>query len=606
MEPRRRSRRQPPIPKEPASAAPAPAPLPPAPAGAGETGKPVAAGQWSLPYPAAVFFTCLAAAFLFLLLGPYSNFGPIGYLDPWYYTGYFMHFSYLVKAAGATYYVSRLPWIVPGLIVFRIAQPAAATVILNALILTVCAMSLYFIVLWRYGKWPAVLACVALATNPYFIYSVAWDYPDGPAVAYAFVALLFFLRPRQGRTPNSLIGGMFLAFSGYTNLAGLPVLLSMMTIPLWRNRRSLRALAVEIFRVFCGGVAATALLIPVFKALVGQYMFFKPQLDQIQYIRSHPGYLERMWGTGYAWLPSAYRLAPALLMLLLGALLLIARRKRSDAFVPCYLFLAANSILFAIFEFVFHNVGLRVPYGGTFMLTPVLGFAGLLIGECWRPAAPEGGAAPALRCAAVAAFGLALPFWFTAHHPAFVRPALMGPILIALAIAAGTAVAAPLRRSASLSALSCCLLFAGLFLGPACDNAIAYPFQNHAALFRSVVGIGRLVDAGLGPDRRIRFWYDTNEPAGPLFDSVSSLYLWGYQDYTAKLPVIPAREFKDIFEANTTFVHLTTDPDRIARRDQLLAARGVATANERRWSIPSELGTVYVAMEDVTGMPAAR
>ncbi len=546
---------------------------------------------------------CLAAAFLFLLLGPYSNFGPTGYLDPWFYTGYFMHFSYLVKTAGATYYVSRLPWIIPGLIVFQIATPAAATVILNALILTVCSVSLYFIVLWRYGKWPAILACVALATNPYFIYSVAWDYPDGPAVAYAFVALVFFLRPREGRLPNSFLGGMFLAFSGYTNLAGLPVLVSMMVIPLWRHRHSLKALAIDVFRVFCGGVATTLLLAPFPKGLLGFYSFFRPQLDQIQYVRSHPGYLERMWGTGYAWLPSAYRLAPALLMLLLGALLLIVRRKRSDAFVPCYFFLAANSILFAIFEFGFHNVGLRVPYGSTFMLTPVLGFAGLLIGECWRLAGPAGGSVSALRCAAVAIFGLALPFWFTAHHPDSVPPVRMWPILIALAIAAGAVLLAPFRRTPVVSALACCLVFAGLFIGPACDNAIAYPFQKQAALFRSVTGIGSLVDSGLGPNRRIRFWYDTNEPAGPLFDSVSSLYLWGYRDCTAKLPVIPARDFNDIFDAGTTFVHLTMDPAKIARREQILAARGVTMGNERRWTMPSSLGTVYVVMEDVTAMP---
>jgi hypothetical protein len=149
-------------------------------------------------------------------------------------------------------------------------------------------------------------------------------------------------------------------------------------------------------------------------------------------------------------------------------------------------------------------------------------------------------------------------------------------------------------------------VFAGLFAGPACDNAIAYPFQNQAALFHSVTEIGSLVDSGLGPGRRIRFWYDTNEPAGPLFDSVSSLYLWGYQDCTAKLPVVPAQEFKDIFEGDTTFVHLTMDPAKIGRRRQILAARGITTGNERRWSMASPMGTVYVVMEDVTGMPPAR
>jgi hypothetical protein len=47
-------------------------------------------------------------------------------------------------------------------------------------------------VYWRYGL-PALLACVALITNPYVMSAVSWVYPNGMAIAYAFAAMAFLL-----------------------------------------------------------------------------------------------------------------------------------------------------------------------------------------------------------------------------------------------------------------------------------------------------------------------------------------------------------------------------------------------------------------------------
>src|SRR5215831_5031319 len=94
---------------------------------------------------------------LFLLAGPYSNYGAAGLLDPWFYTGYFTNFSYLVRQFGPTYFVSRLPWILPGVAAFRVAPPEAASVLLNLAIVTVSAVSLYWAVRWHYGR-PAGIA----------------------------------------------------------------------------------------------------------------------------------------------------------------------------------------------------------------------------------------------------------------------------------------------------------------------------------------------------------------------------------------------------------------------------------------------------------------
>ncbi len=591
----------------------APAPLEPAPPSAPASPRPFVIGKWSIPYAPGVLLACLAAAFLFLLFGPYSNFGPLGYYDPWFYTGYFMHLSYLVRVSGATYYLSRLPWILPGALVFKIARPEAATVILNALILAASAASLYFIVSRHYGKRPATLACLALATNPYFMYSVAWDYPDGPAVAYSFIALAFLLRPTGGRLPGSFLGGVFLAFSGFTNMAGAPALLAIMAVPLWLRRRSPKELAREIFWVACGGLAGAAFLAPFGRVLLGRFAFFQPQLDQIHDVASHPGYLEHMWGTGYAWLPTAYRLAPFLFLQAVGGLALILGRKRSPVFVVAYLALTVDSALFVLGEFALHNVGMRVAYGSTYMLTPAMAFAGLLIGECWSPAArwdrPPGlswrwakTAVPALLAILAALFSLALPVCFPAALRAAPAAQIWG-LTATLAIAAGVFLAAPIARKPVSSLIVCCLIFAALFFGPACDSGISYPFRkDNAKTFRTLVSIVNLVDSGTGPARRLRFWYDQQEPAIDIYHSAASFYLWEYADCTAQVPSAPVEALRDIFQADTTFVHLTLDPSKIAVRESMLASRGVSVGDKRHWKLPSASGTIHVVMEDVTGL----
>src|SRR5271163_307883 len=108
--------------------------------------------------PTAVWAATLIATLAFLLLGPYSNFAPVGFLDPWYYTGYFLHFSYLVHTYGPTYYVSRLPWILPGIAAFHLATPEVASVALNVAIIAVSAVSLYWSIRWFYGPAAGVTA----------------------------------------------------------------------------------------------------------------------------------------------------------------------------------------------------------------------------------------------------------------------------------------------------------------------------------------------------------------------------------------------------------------------------------------------------------------
>lgn len=571
-----------------------------------------AIGHWVIPRSAVVFPASFGAALFFFLAGPYSNFGAPGYLDPWIYTGYFMHFSYLVQHYGINYYVSRLPWIVPGLLMFKVATPAVASVILNALIMACGATAVYFIVSWHYSALPAMLACIALVTNPYLVSAISWDYPDGPAIAYAFLALACFLRPGRGAVPYSLLGGVCLALSAYTNFAALPALAGILAIPLWRHRRSLREFGREALYVICGVLFVTLVLAAVARGMIGTYYFFLPQIEMIRYARTHPEYLANMWGTGYAWIPAAYRLFPALFLLFLGGVLFVRRRKCSRAYGEGYLCLAVTCALFCIFEFYFHNVGLRVAYCSTYMMAPLLAFGGLFIGELLSSRRKV----PAFLMSvttwiAVAAFGMALPFYYALTGPAGLSPGQAWTALLIIGVVAAICAAIARSHQLFLFALTCCLWFSGLFFGPAWDGSLGYIWlKGNAAVFQSVMDVARLVDSGVAPDRIVRFWYDLDEPARPVanlgrtkvayfFDSAYSLYLWGYFDFTKQLPAGPPGEIRRLVNAHTTFVHLSVNADETPRRAKLLAGRGIVTGNERRWILPSVYGNVYVVLQDV-------
>jgi hypothetical protein len=111
-----------------------------------------------------------------------------------------------------------------------------------------------------------------------------------------------------------------------------------------------------------------------------------------------------------------------------------------------------------------------------------------------------------------------------------------------------------------------------------------------------------VVDGAVRFERRVRFWYDGNEPASNLFTSMHSLYLYGYVDYSKRLQQATPAELKSEIDANTTFVHLTLKPEKLGERLALLSARGIATGSDRRRVVPSMLGPVHVIMQDVIDM----
>ncbi len=156
------------------------------------------------------------------------------------------------------------------------------------------------------------------------------------------------------------------------------------------------------------------------------------------------------------------------------------------------------------------------------------------------------------------------------------------------------------------NALIVCLLFVGVFLGPALDGALGYIWGANRATFDSIVQLGVFVDSHTPYSRHLRFWYDPHEhgrnAASDLtgyYDSTYSLYLWGYDDLTKRLPAWTPDDLRYRFNTTTTLVHLTTDLGKVNERTRLLASHGIVVGNERGTRHNSIYGPIEVVLQDV-------
>lgn len=542
---------------------------------------------------------------LWLAFGPFAIYSPIGFIDPWFYTGYFTNFQYLLLHDGFTYYVSRLPWIIPGRIAFGILSPQPASLLLCAVIVTVSVISLYWMVRWHYGSTPAVLAALALITNASFMAAAGWHYPDGAAIAYGMVALAFYLRPNGSPACNAFFAACVLTLSACTNLASAPVMVSLLVIPLWRWRHSARQLSRQGLWTLAG-VAATVLLLTILsKIILGDARVFKPQFDMLLLTASHPSYLREMWGSGAGFLPSALNLFTPVFLLAFGPVLLIALRKPAAAAKLSYLALLACCLLYAFQQFVLDEPLLRVRYHSSYMVIVISCFAGVALGELWnsRSASPKEGTLAAWM---LGGWAIALPFLGRLWRNHAAAPGLQWAVLAGIGASALVLVFVLRRPSLPVKYITLALVLTAISLGPALDFSVSSGLEQplrgsnvssrpRAVAFRCLMQLQEYVKSNLDTQHSVNFWWDNDEPLSNLYTSAAAMYQSSV-DVTKLLRSGSQR----LYPGHTTLVHLTGHPERLADRRRLLATRGLDVTNDRRLELSYGGEHFTVALQDLT------
>jgi hypothetical protein len=555
----------------------------------------------------ALWFTIAA---IFQVFGPFTAFGPIGSLDPWIYTGYFTNLPTMAHDYGLLYYPSRFAWIIPGWLTFQILSPASATVVLNAAVAATVAVSLFMIVARHYGRWAGIAAASLLLVNPYFQSSIAGDYPDGPAIAYLAAGIAALMsRGLQARPGVHLFwAGVLLGTSGFTNMiAGFAIAPITLVWLIWQSRHDwLPAVALIAVGIFASAAAHAAVSYVIF----GDALFFMPQIRHILYLND-PAIFAQEWGTGLGFLTASYRLGMLYAAVLVAGVMSVKLWRAAD---PIFRFAVVALVLtiatFAYVEFARNSVVLRVSYTSSYLLVPVHLFLGIAIGEIWRQTGADvlrlrvkllniallvvaGLAVPALYGVTIA-LGLGLPareWWWGA---------------IAILIICAMAIAWTASRNALSRTVAPIVLALSVLIGPTIDPAFAFVFSSARPGFDAIMRTQNLLMSGIMAGRVPRFWYD-EEPLRSLFDSLSSLYLWGYRDYTREMDTMTLSELRYLIRPNTTFVHLTQDPARVDGRQEIMRRRNIYVKRTSSWRIDvPRMAPFYVVLDEVTDISAMK
>lgn len=540
---------------------------------------------------------------LFLGFGPVTNYSPVGFLDPWIPTGYFLNFSDMMERFGIRYYITRTPYAVIGLTFYNIFTPEVANWLMNVFFLWLSCIGFYFSTRRIFNFGPAVLVTTAFATNNYTLSAMAWDYPDGCSIAFLLVGLWLAIDP-----PRLLSGwrgwvgvGFFWGMAGAVNLIAGLVILPLCLIVVasagidWREWRH-RAIWIIV------GVLAMLLVFGVISYfLFGIFWFMGPQIGQLIYSLATPGYLSSMWGTGLAWLLPAYRLAGVFSIAVAALAVLLFIRNRRDRTAPAFIILAAflaTIILFALVEFGLNAVVLRVFYTSSYIVVPTfLAMAAVLHllmrddrSEIWG-----------VRIAVSTVVGLILvayvtPWIFIAgnHFPRMLWwVAVLPAVLIVVAALVG-----PRRRfhAARAAALALVILPVGVIGG---DAAVSYVKNTQTDGFDAAVKVSDVLRSGAVKGRTIRFWFDNGEPMSQYFHSIASLYLWGWRDLTKEFPTLPQAEIAALLPGHITMVHLTSEPEKIRQREALMTSRGMTFEPARNLTIVTKAGQSFtISLQD--------
>src|SRR5579859_5917153 len=304
------------------------------------------------------FLLWLAFSAGLLWLGPFTNYSAPGFLDTWIYTGYFTNFHYLVNRFGLLYYPSRLPYVLFGVLMYKIFSPLAANYLINVAILSADAFALHAILSRHIGRWIAVVTTVAFTCNPYLISTLCWDYPDGPAIAFLLLGFWMLLAPpRRFEGRMAIFGaGAFWALAGYTNLIAGLIIIPGVLILFYVKRVNLRE-AVKQCAWLAGGVAlVTVVFGSISLSVFHIFAFWMPQWNIYRYVTTTP-YLNRMW-SGWTsepgWVRTSHRLATTYGLTLVGGIFLVRhfRKLRNDwFFLLTFLFLVISDVIFAFVEF---------------------------------------------------------------------------------------------------------------------------------------------------------------------------------------------------------------------------------------------------------------
>ena len=473
-------------------------------------------------------------------------YNPSGTIDPWLYTALFVNFDQFYDHFGASYYASRLPWIVPGRIAYGALSVDAAYWVLHGLSFVGGVVAIYLLVRRYLGVAPAVVGAATLALTPMYWNAQYWDYIDGGTMTYLLAGLCFGLPLATGRirAVSLAAAGFFFTAAVTTNLfvaliALIYPIAYVFVQPAVGLRLRLKMAFADLAALLVG---AAALLVGVgwhARANGGPFIFFEAQIDVIR----NRSLLVKQ--PGYEWLRTEPRLLVPVFLLAVAAPLLVAGRRLPPfrfaagsvaglAYLTSSIygweFFAGGNVLELTYYFSYFAISIALTMASVAALAVALARS--------RPAADAGVVAASI-VAAVAALGLIYrnerAEWtgWAGAKISFALISLAAILLVGFALTRRTP-AGTMAAVLSVGAIAFASHFAinssnGIFVS-------SYSAPNNGSLYHAALDQLAFVKRSTARDERLpTFWYAASNTD---LIAIQSIYYWAFTYLDLALPKV--------------------------------------------------------------------
>lgn len=515
----------------------------------------------------------------FYLLVASSNwiFSPPETIDPWVYHGYFRNLQeYKTALFPGTYYGSRLSWILPGYLAYKVLPPMAANYALHFGLWYTAVFALCYALKTIASRQVALITGIFMGSYTFFLYPVGSDYVDGPANAYFLVCLAFLTtaaRKERARLPLFFAGVSYAAVV-YANLFTAifaPVIALYFAVLSYRSREPITIRAgLRALAWFLSGSAALTVFLAFANYLIeGKSLFYLPSVYYALSSVQQPN----PWKLPAAeWVGRAEWLLLGVVVAVSGLVALGSRGFRASLAGPA----AVSAFLFTFLLMILCEWKgipvLQYSYYASYLHPTMFLAIGALLE---RPLQRITGA-PLIFLALGVLLLNTIPLWGANAYlyqlkvqtwPAV--PLLFGAVFMICALLTARAAAWGI-----VAALVGCYVT---------NASTGYAFADRHVVrdcFARIALAGGAVDA-VRHSEPVRFWYSLTDPHFAEFNALNSIYLWGYtllgNEFPAIMPtailspgmlvVIPASSGDILSPANETLKEKSLATQFVDRRD---------------------------------------
>ncbi|MCL4253232.1 MAG: hypothetical protein KJ043_05580 [Anaerolineae bacterium] len=470
-------------------------------------------------------------------------------VDDYIYTGYQMAFSQYIGwfPSDTLYFIERLSVILPVYVLNQVTTPLIAHVVVHIMLYYVAIFAVYGILNKLAHARVALIIALLFGQYPIVMRSLGWNYPDGFAMTYFLLALLWLMYATESRwRPVYLIGAggavMVMIIAHFFNLFYIPAVALYFIFLDKLYQKPIRLLTSGIFVTIGAGIVYAGLAL-IYHSFTGKILLSNA-LDTTQgFAQGLPYFLSYHFSGVSAY----WHVFLGMVALIAGVFIVKnARTFSSDVrrmmiatlilFVSAYAVLAGLHLLgFSYFQVSFYHANIIMT---AFLLM------GMVI---YKPASDLSPAQFRLIVLSVLIIPLGVfagltylsPNWDVIYPVALIGIAVFGTFTIISRH--------PLRMMVGVILFAVC---ASALVGDSVLVKIYTPDRYHEqTVFEDATAIAQTVNTRyprLSMDD-FRLWYDFSDPKLPTFHAVSSIYLWT-QGRNARLNETPPEN--TFFEAN--------------------------------------------------------